>query len=356
MIIRASTTTCCSLLFLSLWFAAAATFGSESAPPAIALGSKFAAADTLTCGEEDKQDAAECIDKLSWRPTKFEVALQAAAPGCGNFLVRFPSAKPIGDSANDLVSMEWFAAQDPDGTIRNARSIVVVHESGRKMTVGRLIARGLSTHGLHASLLHLPGYGARRVATSSPSLDLVLPALQQAIADARRARDAVAALPVVDRSVIGLQGTSLGGFVTATVAGLDDGYQRVFILLAGGELQEVVLNGSKDAAKLRQKLTAAGVTEQQIKRIARDVEPLRLAHRINPAGTWLYSGRYDDVVPRRCSLALAKAARLSDDHHIELPVDHYSGILYLPQVVQQVYQHMIEPIDASAASRTMPEQ
>jgi cephalosporin-C deacetylase-like acetyl esterase len=265
--------------------------------------------------------------------------VMASRPGCGAWRVRFPSARPIGNSTNDLVAMEWFAARDNAGGIRRAPAIVVGHESGRGMTVGRLIARGLSTQGLHAFLLHLPGYGARRVA-ERPPLDRLLPALQQAIADVRRARDAVVALPAVDRTVVGLQGTSLGGFVTATVAGLDQGYDRVFILLAGGNLHEVVLRGAKDAAKTRSKLADAGVTEQQILSLARQIEPLRLAHRIAPAQTWLYSGKFDNVVPPSCSLALAKAARLPEGHHIEFPADHYSGIIYLPQVVQQIYARM----------------
>ena len=116
------------------------------------------------------------------------------------------------------------------------------------------------------------------------------------------------ALPVVDRSVVGLQGTSLGGFVAATVAGLDHGYDRVFILLAGGNLQEVLFNGSKEVERARKKLAAAGVTDKQIKEFAARVEPLRLAHRIHPEETWLYSGQLDKVVPPRNSLALAKAA------------------------------------------------
>jgi cephalosporin-C deacetylase-like acetyl esterase len=240
--------------------------------------------------------------------------------------------------------MEWFASRDSSGAIRRARAIVVVHESGRGMTVGRLIARGLSSQGLHAFLVHLPGYGARRVEGES-DIKRVLPALQQAIADVRRARDAVVALPVVDPSVVGVQGTSLGGFVTATVAGLDRGYDRVFILLAGGNLHDVVLHGSKDAAKTREKLTAAGVTAEQVKEMTRHVEPLRLAHRINPSGTWLYSGKLDDVVPPSCSLALVKAAQLPADHHIELDADHYSGIIYLPKVMQQISARMIEPLE-----------
>jgi dienelactone hydrolase len=317
----------------------AIAFGDEPARTDFGVGSEFNATDTLECGDETNHDAQECLTNLSWPKAKFKVHLEAPEPGCGNYLVRFPSARPIGNVKNDLVAMEWFAARDAKNAIRRAPAIVVVHESGRRMTVGRLIARGLNGQGLHAFLIHLPGYGARRVA-DEPQLELLLPALQQAVADVRRARDAVAALPMVDQSTVGLQGTSLGGFVTATVAGLDDGYDRVFILLAGGNLHDVVLNGSKDAAKTRDKLAAAGVTEEQIKELASQIEPLRLAHRIDPQRTWLYSGKYDDVVPPRCSLALAKAAQLPQDHHTELAADHYSGIIYLPHILQQIHQNM----------------
>jgi dienelactone hydrolase len=238
--------------------------------------------------------------------------------------------------------MEWYAARDSKGEIRPARAVVVVHESAHSMPVGRLIARSLSWQGLHAFLVHLPGYGCRRAAHNPSSFDQLLPMMKQGIADVRRARDAVVALPVVDRSVVGLEGTSLGGFVAATVAGIDSGYDRVFILLAGGNIEDVLFHGSRDAAKVREKLHASGVTDVQIKQLAHEIEPLRLAHRINPGATWLYSGIYDTVVPARCSLALAKEAGLAADHQIQFPADHYLGIIYLPQAVQEISKHMLE--------------
>ncbi len=321
----------------------AITCGSESATSAIAIGSKFPATDTLACGDEPNADAKACLAKLTWAPAQFTVQLQAAQPDRGDFLVRFPSPRPIGDSTNDLVSMEWFAVRDAKGAIRQARPVVVVHESARSMPVGRLIARSLNWQGLHTFLVHLPGYGARRAAEGRPSYEQILPMMQQGIADVRRARDAVVALPMVDRSVVGLEGTSLGGFVTATVAGLDHGYDRIFILLAGGNVQDVILNGARDAKKVHAKLLASGLTDDQIKKAAHQIEPLRLAHRINPATTWLYSGALDTVVPPRSSLALAKAANLPKHHHIEFPADHYLGIMYLPPAVMQISQQMLEP-------------
>lgn len=326
-----------------LWFNSITSFASGEAQPETKVGRVFSATDSLACGEATNEDAKACLAKLSWTSEKFDVRLEAAERGCGDYLVRFPSPKPTGYEKNDNVAMEWYAARD-GGVIRRARPIIVVHESGSQMTVGRMIARGLSGHGLHAFLLQLPGYGARRVPEQLAALEQTIPRLQQGIADVRRARDAVAALPTVDHSVVGLQGTSLGGFVTATVAGLDKGYDRVFIFLAGGNLQDVVLHGERDAAKFRNRLKAAGVSDEQIKVMARDVEPLRLAHRINPAATWLFTGKYDQVVPARCSLALAKAACLPENHCQEFPADHYSGIIYMPQIVAEVSRRMAEPL------------
>lgn len=336
-------------LIIVIWLVPSLVVAKEASTTQLAVGSTFEATDTLACGQDANADAKDCISTLGWKPTKFTVKLEAAEPGCGDFLVRFPSAKPIGNEKNDLVAMEWFAPHYDDNKMRMARAMVVIHESGSNMTVGRVIARGLSGQGLHAFLVNLPGYGPRRVPEVAKS-ENVLAAMQQGIADARRARDAVAALPLVDHSLVGIQGTSLGGFVTATVAGLDHGYDRVFILLAGGNIEDVIMNGTRDAAKARQKLAAAGITDERIKQLAHGIEPMRLAHRIRPEDTWLYSGKYDEVVPPRCSKALADAAHLPAGHHIEWPCNHYSGAIYLPQVVEQMRQRMLEPQHAANSS------
>src|SRR5689334_21844898 len=91
-------------------FARPCTFAANASSRELKVGSQFEAADTLNCGAESNEDAAACIAGLSWEPTTFSVELQAAQPGCGEFLVRFPSPRPIGNSVNDLVSMEWFQA------------------------------------------------------------------------------------------------------------------------------------------------------------------------------------------------------------------------------------------------------
>lgn len=307
----------------------------------VAEGGKFAAMDTLNCAVDSLADAAACVDGLRWAPAEFSVGIDAAK-GQGDWLVRFPTPIPSGDDTNDNVAMEWHMARSADGKPKMAPAIVIVHESGRGMVAGRIFAQGLRPYGFHTFLIHLPGYGVRTSALTGDPLKM-LPALKQAIADVRRARDAVAALPFVDKSLVGLQGTSLGGFVTATVAGLDRGYDRTFILLAGGNIADVILTGTRDAAGLKRRLTEAGITDAQIREHSQVIEPMRMAHRIDANTTWLFTGLKDEVVPPACSVAFATAGKLAKDHHIQLPVGHYTAALLMPLILPRINELMRAP-------------
>ena len=314
--------------------------------PALVPGATFEARDTLDCRDENVPDTAACLKGLRWPCVPFQVVCQPAQPNRGDWLLRFPSPRPMGDAVNDLVAMEWYMARDPQGHPLRAPAVVVVHESGRSMIAGRTIARGLCNQGFHTFLVQLPGYG-ERTSTVTRDMTRTIPALKQAVADVRRARDAVAALPLVDTSTIAVQGTSLGGFVVATVSGLDHGYDKSFILLAGGEIADVILTGKQDAARMHQRLNEAGVTDAQVREVTAAIEPLRLAHRVDPSRTWLFSGKYDDVVPASSSDAFAKAAGLDLNHHYILPVGHYSAALLLPAILPRLGELMLSKITAA---------
>ena len=178
-------------------------------------GTVFRARDTLDTSADGLQDAQQCLEGLRWKPADFEVRLEVPRDNEGDLLVRFPSPVSSGNGINDLVSMEWYAARDKDRRPCAADCVIVVHESGRGMTVGRIFARGLNAQGLHTFLIHLPGYGARRTPDAERA-EKMLDGLKQAVADVRRARDAAASLPLISGRVFGVQGTSLGGFVTST--------------------------------------------------------------------------------------------------------------------------------------------
>ena len=44
----------------------------------------------------------------------------------------------------------------------------------------------------------------------------------------------------------------------------------------------------------------------------------------------------DEVVPPACSLAFAKAARLTPEHHFQLPVGHYTAAILLPTILTNI--------------------
>ncbi|HWL09729.1 MAG TPA: hypothetical protein VNQ76_15060 [Planctomicrobium sp.] len=287
-------------------------------------------------GEELNEDARECLAGFHWNPTEFKVQVTPPnGPGKDDALIRFPS--PVADQ-NEIfatVTLEWYQAKNENGELIQAPAVVVVHESGRKMPIGKMIAEGFRQRGVHAFLIHLPGYGERRAARPNDIAELSV-RLRQGIVDTRRARDAVAALPCVTKDRIALQGTSLGGFVSSTTAGLDQGFHSVFILLSGGDIYGVVKNGEREAKAIRDTALTSGMTDDELREVAWSIEPTRLAHRLNPERTWLYSGLFDQVVPITNARLFAKAAKLSRSHHIQMPADHYTGILLLPGILDQM--------------------
>ncbi|MBT4868216.1 MAG: hypothetical protein HON53_24180 [Planctomycetaceae bacterium] len=333
---------------------AVATFAVTSqivnAQPLPANGQQFEARDSLDVAGETSADAKSCLQGLAWKNSKFTVTCEEPKHSRYDLLVRFPSPVASGDPVNDRVAMEWFVARDANKQPLKRPAVVVVHESGSNMAIGRLFAQGLRKRGLHALMIQLPHYGDRRTDGKRPTGGNLTSMIRQAVADVRRARDAVAALPHVDTTHIALQGTSLGGIVSATTAGLDRGYNSVFLLLAGGQLHDMIQNGEKDTAQVRNQLRRAGVTDEKLKPLLSVIEPTRIAHRVDPSRTWLYSGRHDRVIPLKNATALAASAHLSKSHHIHMNANHYSGIIYLPFVLNHIRDQIAAAREADTIS------
>jgi hypothetical protein len=173
------------------------------------------ARDTLARLTDSQPDAQACLDGLTWSPGPFSVTCQVDQPSMRRVIVSFPSPVPSGDATNDRVTMEWHQPFLEDTEQSERPAVLVVHESGRAMPVGRLFARAFQAEGLHAFLIHLPYYGLRRGASDRPEPENLVTVIRQAIADVRRARDAIAVLPGVDASGSAFREPVLGGFVVA---------------------------------------------------------------------------------------------------------------------------------------------
>lgn len=284
-------------------------------------------------------DIGTMLQGLRWEPREFSIRVLDGDTPAAPRIIRFPSPIDTGDPLNDNAALIWYRPTDDDGT-QPRPAIVVVHESGSAMPIGKLFATSLAARGVHTFLIHLPHYGLRRKGGERPSGEKFLLTMRQSVADVRRARDVVAALPEVDARRIGLQGTSLGGFVSATVAGLDHAYDAVYIMLAGGDLVGLLQNGQKEAAELRRRLATAGFEGPRLEELLHAIEPTRLATRMAADRVWLYSAEQDTVVPLANALALKSAAGLEDSHHLRLWGNHTSTIVFFPAIIQHVVEHL----------------
>ena len=334
-----------SVLFFLISFGSASTGLFQASLPAQETGdftstdtlqvAKYEAHDTLAIAADDMTDAQECLEGLAWKPSAFEAETVINSPK-NAYELRFPSPRPSGVAEVDQVVCEWYPAMDQEGQIRKARATIVIHESGSKMTVGRLVAREIGRRGMHAFMVQMPGYGSRRA--DGFSTDNLVEVFKQGVADARRARDAVAALPCVDGSHIGIQGTSLGGFVATLTSSLDKKFDRQVLVLCGGDLHGVLTQGAKDAKKTLERLLATGVREADLESLLAPIEPLRIAHRLPQESTWLFYASFDSVVPPKNAKQLAECIKLAKDHQKVMLANHYTGIAYLPGIIEKVVE------------------
>jgi hypothetical protein len=86
-----------------------------------------------------------------------------------------------------------------------------------------------------------------------------------------------------------------------------------------------------------------GVSEDDIEKLAWPVEPLRVAHRLRPERTWIYTASYDQIVPAENAQKFVDAARIGKSHHVKLAADHYTGVIYYPVILNQMIEALQQP-------------
>jgi len=293
-----------------------------------------AVAETTCAGER------EVISALTWQPETFTAI--TADEGDADLAVKFPSPKPQGNDDWDTAILDWHFARDRAGRIITAPAVIVLDILQGGNLVAGFIARTLAKNGLHAFILHLPQNGRRMKPGAKHDWNFFLPSLRQGASDARRARDVVANLPMVAGGV-SLQGTSLGGFI-ATMAGAIDGvFDSTILALTGGDVFGILSRGKMDAARVRSHLREVGYTDDKLREALWKIEPLRIAHRLNPKRTWLFSARYDQVVPGEHGKLLADAIGLDWSHHRQLAGCHYTCAINAKRFLSEMIRAIPKP-------------
>ena len=175
-------------------------------------------------------------------------------------------------------------------------AVLLLHSLERGMLATQMIAMQLSQRGFDAYLMELPGYGGRADQWEATGVRAVLDNVQ-AVADARRARDVIAAIHPDEPTPVSIVGLSLGSYPAATAAAIDGAFDRVVLILGGGDPLRSLLEGQHDASALHQELQWAGFTDDDLAELANDTTPLAVASRLNAGRTYLVTARDDTVAP-----------------------------------------------------------
>lgn len=277
------------------------------------------------------QDAPAAFD---WR-----MSLKETIGAVGVYEVQFPSPLTSPVECNNTVYADYFLAPGPGPH----PAVIVLHIlSDPKFTLERMICYHLACQGVHAMLMKMPYYGQRRPADREKYREMtadpqnLLDGLRQAVMDVRRSATWLATLQEVDANRIGICGVSLGGFVAATAAGIDGGFPRVAVILAGGDLPKVLAGKAREVRGFRQAVEKAGLSDEQVQRLLAPIDPLTYAARLKASDVIMINATGDEIVPADCARRLAEAGGAKQSWY---RAGHYTIALYLPVALQQMAHH-----------------
>lgn len=299
----------------------------------------FRATDTVQFTQDADPDTQKLLDELRFDRQTFDVQARTlpAEPQQPDARVTFPSPRPGGDPAVDTVVLDWYVARNANGQVLQAPAILIVHELDGGMRFSKPIARQFAAQGIHGFLMHVPGFGLRWSPNIQRNPQSFVQRGQQGILDARRARDVIAVLPHVEGGRVQIQGTSMGGFITACAAAIDGAFERAYICLAGGDIERTLRDSGGESMFVWPILHREGLRKQDLGAgQLRGIEPLRLAHRLPRDRVWLVSASEDNLILPRSTIALAKAANLPQENHIWIAGNHFTCLVHIPQVIQMI--------------------
>ena len=175
-------------------------------------------------------------------------------------------------------------------------AVLYLHGSGGDRTQLIGPAAWMAARGVVAMTITMPEGSIPATATPAGQLVAERKSAVATVVAARRAVDALQALPEVDDKRIGLVGWSAGARVGAILAGVDRRIEAFDLFSGGSPPLQAYVSSAPDSLKpvVRRELGA--------------VDPLRWIAQAREGTVLLQDGRKDEVVPRSALDALVKAA------------------------------------------------
>jgi len=222
-------------------------------------------------------------------------------------LVTFPSPVVTPATENNTVHCEYFRPVKAGPH----RGVIVLHILGGDFDLARLFCRHLAANGVAALFLKMPYYGERRPTESQARMVSLDPretvaGMKQAILDIRRARAWLASREEVRPEGLGIFGISLGGITSALAASAEPRFERVCLMLAGGDIAAVGWNQPR-LARIKQKWLADGGTQESYVQLLQTIDPVTYARPVAGRQMLMINARHDEIIPPACTESLWRA-------------------------------------------------
>lgn len=224
----------------------------------------------------------------------------------------------------------WQAREAPP----RAPAIVItpILGGGRELALSH--CRAFTEAGMHAVLVER----GTKVLRRSWSIPEVERHLRRAVAARRAVVDWLEARPDVDPERLGAFGISMGGILTSVLLAVEPRLQSGVVALAGADVPGIIRRSVEGrlvewrAAKAAELGVGEGAVEGVL-RASLVSDPWHVAPFVDPRRVLFVTTRWDDVVPLEHQEMLWR--RLGRPLRYDLPAGHYTGIIFLPWLMEQ---------------------
>lgn len=251
--------------------------------------------------------------------------------------LRFPSPVKSRHLENNTVHAEYYRPKQ-DGPFP---CVIVLDITGGNQELSRTISRHLAQKGVGGLFVQMAYYGPRRPSGSklrlvSTDVQHTMDAIRQTVLDLRCATAWMESRPEVDRSRLGIMGTSLGSFMAALTAEMEPKLARVAVLLGGGGFVDAYWD-HPEAKAYRDLFTLFGGTKEQVKQWLAPIDPLTCAANLKDRRLLIIAAKNDEIVPAKMAENLWEAT--GRQRIVWLNAGHYSAALYLLPGLNTVVDH-----------------
>jgi dienelactone hydrolase len=304
---------------------------------AMARAETFEAEDHPLATNGAQGELAELLEQYRHPPQRFSYTMELIdeQPLHRMYKLTYPSPFESPWPENNVVPAEFYLPRKATGKMP---AIIVLDILNGAEVLPRMMSRRFADDGIAALYIPMASYGPRRPADLGHRRRLqqdpttLVEGIRQTIMDIRRAKSLLASREEIDGEHISITGVSLGGIVSALAAGVDGDFDRVILILAGGDLHEIIFH-TWETRHLREQLEATGHTRETTRDLLRPVEPLNFASRIDAVRCLMINAEADEVIPRSTTEALRRA--IGEPTLLWAPLGHYTSAIYLPNMLRK---------------------